>query len=228
MARSAAGPVEFRVLLTTLAERGWATHAAEHSQAEILISELSRIGALLGTPTAGRAGALSEVVRPHPPGNAHPRSLSARYGLNALPFHAELSHRPRPCRYLLLGCIDPGSASATTMLLDWRTLNFSSEELDLLESAPILARSGRHSFYTALLPSDRAFLRFDPGCLEAVDGRGRAALRLVEDRLVGGAPNIHEWRRGDILIVDNWRVLHRRGPSDQGCGRSLARILIDD
>jgi impB/mucB/samB family len=41
-------------------------------------------------------------------------------------------------------------------------------------------RSGRSSFYTTMLPSDRSFFRYDPGCLEAVDARGRAALRLMK------------------------------------------------
>ncbi|WP_369009161.1 hypothetical protein [Aminobacter carboxidus] len=30
-----------------------------------------------------------------------------------------------------------------------------------------------------------------------------------------------------MIIIDNWRVLHGRSPSDQGSGRRLARILID-
>jgi hypothetical protein len=113
------------------------------------------------------------------------------------------------------------------MLLDWRTLGFSPEEFHFLEGAPILVRTGRRSFYSTVFPRDRAFLRYDPGCLEAVDERGRAALRLVANRLALGSPNTHEWRQGDILIIDNWRVLHARGPSNSGSRRRLARILID-
>ncbi|MGY4503782.1 hypothetical protein ACVWYH_007739 [Bradyrhizobium sp. GM24.11] len=214
-------------LLTTLADRGWAHQVSERTDADGIISEIGRIGDLLGRRTAGRAGAVKEIVRPQTSDEAHPRSLSARYGLSALPFHAELSHRPRPCRYLLLGCIDPGSPSAVTMLLDWRTLGFSPEELHLLESAPILVRAGRCPFYSTLLPPDRAFLRYDPGCLEAVDQRGKAVLRLIVYRLARGSPKTHEWRRGDILIIDNWRVLHGRGPSEFDSGRRLARLLIN-
>jgi hypothetical protein len=214
-------------LLATLAARGWVCYAAERAEADAVISEIGRMSDLLGTRTGGRGGALEEVVQPQTADDAHPRSLSARYGLDALPFHAELSHRPRPCRYLLLGCIEPGSPSAMTMVLDWRTLDFSPEELHLLEGAPILVRSGRRSFYSTILCPDHAFLRYDPGCLEAVDERGRIAMKLVEQRLASGAPETHEWRRGDILIIDNWRALHGRGPSDRGSGRRLVRILIN-
>lgn len=215
------------ILLASLSRYGWIRHAAAGADTGSVVDEMSRLGGLFGTRAAGRAGASEEVIQPQTSDDAHPRSLSAQYGLNALPFHVELSHRTLPCRYLLLGCIDPGSPSALTMLLDWRTLGFSPEEFRLLESAPILVRSGRRSFYSTILRCDRTLLRYDPGCLEAVDERGRAALRLVEHRLALGSPYIHEWRRGEILIIDNWRVLHGRGPSEHGSGRRLARLLIN-
>lgn len=213
--------------LGPLAERGWSLHCSEGTDADATVSDLGKLGDRLGTRVAGRASALEEVIEPHGADDAHPRSLSARYGLDALPFHTELSHRTRPCRYLLLGCINPGSPAAATMLLDWRTLGFSSEELDLLEGTPVLVRSGRRSFYSTILAPGGAFLRYDPGCLEAVDQRGGMALALIEDRIATASPQVHHWLQGDILIIDNWRVLHGRSPSDPGSGRRLARILID-
>jgi alpha-ketoglutarate-dependent taurine dioxygenase len=49
----------------------------------------------------------------------------------------------------------------------------------------------------------------------------------MERRLARASPEMHQWQRGNILIIDNWRVLHGRGPSEAGTGRRLARILID-
>jgi hypothetical protein len=213
--------------LGPLLERGWSLHSIEGADLDAIVSGLGKLGDRLGARVAGRAGALEEVIEPHGANDAHPRSLSARYGLDALPFHTELSHRPRPCRYLLLGCIDPGSPAAATVLLDWRTLGFSREEFDLLEGTPVLVRSGRRSFYSTILAPGRAFLRYDPGCLEPVDQSGRIALGLIKNRIAAASPQAHHWRQGDILTIDNWRVLHGRRPSDQGSGRRLARILID-
>jgi hypothetical protein len=213
--------------LGPLAERGWSLYCGAGADADATLSGLGKLGDRLGTRVPGRAGLLEEVIEPKGADDAHPRSLSARYGLDAFPFHTELSHRTRPCRYLLLGCIDPGSLNAATMLLDWRTLGFSSQELDLLEGTAVLVRSGRRSFYATILAPGGIFLRYDPGCLEAVDQRGRMALALIKDRIAAGSPQIHHWQRGDILIIDNWRVLHGRSSSDRGSGRRLARILID-
>lgn len=210
-----------------LFERGWSISRSEDLSADAFVRELVELGERLGTRVAGRAGSLEEIVQPLAADDAHPRSLSARYGLDALPFHSELSHRPRPCRYLLLGCVDPGSPAASTMLLDWRTLGFSRNELALLEESPVLVRAGRRSFYSTILAPGGAFLRYDPGCLEALDERGRRAMRLIEEKTTSAPSHAHHWRQGDILVIDNWRVLHGRSPSDRESGRRLARVLID-
>jgi hypothetical protein len=213
--------------LASLAERGWTWHVPRSRDRDTVLSEIRQIGDMLGTRAVGRADAYEEMVRPQTPIRAHPRSLSSRYGLGALPFHVELSHRPRPCRYLLLGCLDAGTSNAATTLVDWRTFGFTSDELGLLEDAPILVRTGRRSFYSTVLPRDHSFLRYDPACVEAVDKRGHSALRLLEQRLSIGSPHVHRWCQGDVLIIDNWRILHGRGPSDHDTDRCLARILID-
>ena len=215
--------------LRRTAEFGWSCHCVAGADPSAIVRQMDLIGDHIGTRVAGRAGSLDEVIQPRAIADAHPRSLSARYGLDALPFHIELSHRAKPCRYILLGCIDPGFPAAATMLLDWRNFKFSQQELDLLEAAPVLVRAGRRSFYSTILASGGAFLRYDPGCIEALDARGQNALSLVEDRIAHSASvaEVHHWRPGDILIIDNWRVLHGRSSSDQGSGRRLARILIN-
>jgi len=215
--------------LNTRAERVWSCRNVAGACANSILRELGRLGNQLGTRVAGRAGLMDELIQPRDIANAHPRSLSARYGLGTLPFHTELSHRPKPCRYVLLGCIDPGSPAAATMLLDWRNLGFSQQELEFLESTPILVRSGRRSFYSTILAPGGAFLRYDPGCIEALNDSGREALRLVNDRIASATfeAEAHLWHQGDILIIDNWRTLHGRSPSVQGSSRRLARILID-
>jgi hypothetical protein len=214
-------------LADPISERGWSLRESEGSHPDDIVQALVELGERLGTRVAARAGSLYEVIQPLSANDAHPRSLSARYGLSTLPFHTELSHRPKPCRYLLLGCVDPGSPAAATLLLDWRTLGFSQDELAFLEETPVLVRTGRRSFYSTILARGGAFLRYDPGCLEAVDDRGRRAMQLIHDRAAAAPFDAHHWREGDILIIDNWRVLHGRSPSDQWSGRRLARILID-
>lgn len=211
-----------------LSSRGWVGFNADRCDKEGILAEMRELALELGRPVHGRRGRYEESISPHTTFRAHPRSLSAKYGLDELPFHVELSHRLTPCRYLLLGCIDPGSSTVPTTLLNWHNLNFSKDELNVLESAPILVRNGRRSFYSSILPRNRAYFRYDPGCLEPVDARGTEALALVARQLSNAHCEHHYWERGKILVIDNWRFLHGRGTANGSTGRCLARIMVND
>lgn len=97
----------------------------------------------------------------------------------------------------------------------------------MLRNAVVLVRSGRRSFYSSILPADEAWMRFDNGCMEAFDARGRAAIGMVEKRLTCSSPTLHHWIAGGILVIDNWRVLHGRTSAEDAVGRRLLRMLID-
>lgn len=133
----------------------------------------------------------------------------------------------RPCRFIAFGCLDPGVPSVATTILDRRALAFSAKERALLRNAVVLVRSGRRSFYASMMPADERFLRFDTSCIEAIDARGRSAIEMVEDRLARSSPVHHHWHAGDVLVLDNWRVLHGRASAEGSIGRRLSRILID-
>lgn len=213
-------------LIATIRECAWVALPGP-TPAGAVWESLSQIGELLGSRVPGRAGAIEEVIVPRSAGQAHQRSLSAMRGFASLPLHVELSHRLRPCRYVLLGCLQAGNRSVPTTLLDRRTLEFTARELTILRGAPLLVRNGRRSFYSTILPPGEEFLRYDPGCMEAVDDRGTEAMRLMELSLKKCGTARHQWRAGDMLIIDNWRTLHGRASASSSTGRRLARILID-
>lgn len=215
------------LLAIDLERDGWCRFASNSEcEAEIALAA-DGIAEFLGRPIAGRAGATRETIVPRTRAEAHPRSQSAAHGLDALPLHAELSHRPVPCRYVVLGCLDPGQLASATTTLEWRALEFTSDEIALLKGAPLLVRNGRKSFYATAIPSLGNFLRYDAECVEAVDARGRAALETIRARLSSVAPAVHRLRRGDILVIDNWRTLHGREAVPEHSGRRLTRRLVD-
>jgi hypothetical protein len=212
---------------TELQETGWTCETIPDGEMDIL-EVLSELGASLGKRVTGRDGMSEEVIVPRTIEEGRARSLSALHGRGCLPLHVELSHRVRPCRYVLLGCLDPGDPAVATTLLDWRALDFTDGERCVLRSAPILVRTGRRSFYSTILPPGGEYLRFDQECMEPADERGRGAMHLLERKLAKRSPWSHMWQAGDILIIDNWRVLHGRQSATASAGRRLARVLIDD
>ena len=227
MIRNDTAATEAKNLLGSLRDYGSVLWKGPRDNADSVLQEMAWLGDHLGPRVEGRAGELQEIISPKASEIAHPRSMSAHYGLGELPLHTELSHRRRPCRFVLLGCLEPGEPPTATLLLDWQLIGFSQNELLLLESAPVLVRNGRKSFYSTILSPERRFFRFDPACLEAVDERGRQVLQIVARKLTTATPVAHSWCRGDILVFDNWRILHGREPAKQNSERRLARMLID-
>ena len=215
------------LLAPELERDGWCRFASDSECEAAIALAVDRAVKFLGRPAAGRAGATCETIVPTVRSDAYSRSQSAAYGLEAIPLHAELSHRLTPCRYVVLGCIDPGRSCVATTTLEWRMLGLTPNEVALLKSAPLLIRNGRKSFYSTAVPRDERFLRYDSQCVEAVDARGHAALETIRVRLSSVRPVAHPLQRGDILVIDNWRTLHGREAVPEQSGRRLVRRLVD-
>ncbi len=179
----------------------------------------------MGAPIPGRRGQLVEAIVPRDEQAADQRSLSAIYGLGELPLHMDTGHYLQPARFLLIGCVDPGHSRAQTRLVDTKELVFTPDELELLSSAPLLIRSGRRSFYSTILDRARPFLRYDPGCMEPIDRRGEHALRAVHGALTRSAVHAHDWSQGEVLMIDNWRILHGRTAASAD-SRLLLRVSV--
>lgn len=215
---------ETAALACRAADAGWASASVPLAE---LPGTMRRLALSLGTPAAGRNGRLQEVIAPRRRSEAHPRSLSAAHGLDALPLHTEMSYRPRPCRYVILGCLNADEHAAATRLLNWRELDFGPDLCVEMASAPMLVRSGRRSFYATLLPACASYLRYDGECVQAIDRRGASLLSLVGAVVAGTSVTLHRWSVGTILLIDNWSALHGRAPARDVSDRRLLRILVD-
>lgn len=205
-----------------LAQHGWiklqgCVETLKHRQREIARD--------LGRVMPGRFGACIEVLRPRLT-DAQPASLSAKFGLCELPPHIDGAHLPIPPRYLVLGCIEIGEEEVPTTIFDTRTAAFTTEEKKLLEAAVLFVRNGRKSFYSTILSKERQFIRFDLGCMETTGSLSEIALNLFRDQLNRFDRIDINWSVGDLLVIDNWRMLHGRGVAMNSPSRSLTRISI--
>jgi hypothetical protein len=87
-----------------------------------------------------------------------------------------------------------------------------------------LVHSGRDSFYAPVFSGER--YRYDPGCMTACDDRARQVEDYLEGQLAQAAAV--EWAEGgQVLVVDNRRVLHARAAVAEGdAGRELTRVAF--
>ena len=205
--------IRFSAITEAITQRGVAVTRGGFG--EDLIGNARAIASLLGKPVPTRRGRSDfDVLRPTEASAAKGSSLSARFGSGEFPLHVDTAHWVVPCRFLVLACEDPGAESRPTRILDWHSLSLGRAERDLLLSAAFKVVNGRRSFFSSVLSTRRHFVRYDPGCMRAVDRRSEDAVGLIAE--LGASRFITEfaWEKGLILVIDNWRVLHGRGPSE--------------
>jgi len=219
----------FRWLLDheTLAISGWCVVDSTASTEGDLSEDIRDIAEQIGEIVPGRGRQLVERIIPYKAETSYAGSLSSAYGLAPLPLHMDTAHWPIPCRYLVMACVAVGPTPTPTVLLDSRRIQMSEPEATVLNNAVFLVRNGRQSFYGSIRSSDRSFLRVDPGCMYPLSPDGEIALSLFRaDRHVDIC-YCHDWKVGQILILDNWRILHGRGLSEQTePGRILLRAMV--
>ncbi len=188
---------------------------------------LGGVARQLGMPVPGRKGNVLEKLQPVNHESAYSQSLSYKYGLGAFPLHSDTAHWPVPCRYVVLGCEEPGEVQSPTVLLDTNRLDLSVVEMSYIKTASFFVKNGRKSFYSSVRSKDRPFFRFDPGCMFPVSVDGEKAMNaMLAERHAGGLIELL-WRRNRIAVIDNWRMLHGRDnkcPADPR--RSLLRIMV--
>lgn len=217
--------VDLTLLKKQLKKKGWVKLKCDNVINSVTyVHELS---IALGTPVSGRNKFIAEILQPQSKSQAHPSSLSAKYGYDYLPLHSDTAHWLVPCRYIILTCINPGESIVPTILLDTLQASLSPEEKKLTKSATFFVKNGRKSFYSRVYTEDNKFIRFDPGCMEPICNDGQNIMEAFSFSRQKLNTITFEWSHGDILIIDNWRMLHGRGNSlNIDSSRCLLRMLI--
>lgn len=214
-------------LFSELGEIGWGKLRFPNCSRQHLFDEVVQLSKDLGTSVTRSAGSTIDLLFPKDRSEANNASLSGKYGLGDFPLHCDTAHWPVPCRYIVLACIAPGDRSAATVLLDTHSIDLSPTEKQLATSALFFVRSGRRSFYATILSANYPFVRVDPGCLEPTSPHGIDALDLYERKRRTHLLKRIYWEAGDILVIDNWRVLHGRDAVGGGFEqRTLMRSLV--
>jgi hypothetical protein len=186
------------------------------------------IAKLFGDPLRGRAGKEIEPLVPTEQAGANAKSLSVVHGLGLFPMHTDGAHRLQPPRFVVLVCVSPGIAPVPTTLLRVHDLQLTAAERARFEAAPFLVRNGRRSFYSTIFSPCRPFIRFDEGCMVPQGAGSEASAKLIADRAIEvGLTSVH-WRTGDVVVLDNWNVLHGRGLglAEASPDRKLLRVSV--
>ncbi|WP_433870706.1 TauD/TfdA family dioxygenase [Saccharopolyspora sp. CA-218241] len=84
-----------------------------------------------------------------------------------------------------------------------------------------LISSGNDSFFATPYASGR--LRYDPGCMLPCDARARQAVQFFDEAATSATE--HAWSEpGQVLLIDNRRVLHARASAVDEPHREIQRV----
>ena len=73
----------------------------------------------------------------------------------------------------------------------------------------------------------RNFIRYDPACMVAIDEKGSKAIKLYNSPVRKSLIQKITLDVGDVLAIDNWRILHGRGECpDVVNDRAFLRVYV--
>ena len=173
-----------------------------------------------------------QVLRPHALEQATPNTYSGNYGLGEFPFHTDLAHWALPPRYFLLRCLS-GAKAVATLLLDGRRLIEATGSV-VLSRAIVQPRrpvAGQRPLLRLLhrWPNQDALLRWDAVFIIPATRSGQSGFEAVRAFLATAQPErVALESPGDVIVVDNWRMLHGRSPAPIAAqARCIERVYLN-
>lgn len=189
------------------------------------------IAGSLGQPLCLEAGSAVHNLTPVATENSTPNTYSGIYGLGRFPFHTDFAHWRYPPRYLMLRCV-VGFEEVPTLLVDGHQL-VQRVGGSALSRALVRPRRPVRGKLPLLRLYQRtachSLLRWDEMFLRPASPIGEAGIQALQAAIALENPiSVALARRGDTLILDNWRMLHSRSAIPHGCeDRLLERAYLE-
>lgn len=189
------------------------------------VHDLVRAAETLGIPRPSKPhGPIVNLLTPKAEADARPGTISAHFGHSAFPWHSDGVVDRDPPHYLLMRAENVNTNSATTDLLDLRRFleRSSSREYGRLVCE---IRTRTSSYLSPFLTRRNGVSRtkWDPLRMRAL---GKHAAEFHEDISKAEPTYCQRWENGDLLIVDNWRFLHRRSDASSDSHRTIQRVVV--
>ena len=219
------------MLETTLSQMHFnLTRAGFHSFYWYKDAPLESLASRLGMPISSVPGRPTvDVLVPKTREDSPSGTLSSMHGAEAFPFHTETAHWRDPVDWVILRCVNPGSGSRPTLLIDGWGLALTKPDTEQLSQSLMVVKSGSKSFLAPLitLKGERLSFRHDPGCMRPASKIDKAAVGILEHALANAPQVTVQWKAGHCLVFDNHRLLHSRGVSAiADTDRQLERIYV--
>lgn len=208
-----------------LKEQGWTIVHGITSQLDLLAVALS-----VGRPKSSPTGEIVKLLIPRLSEESRDRTLSGTYGTGQFPLHTDTAFWPLPSRYLVFRAT--GDIRRATTLLSFAALleKLGTDFRRLAERSIWSATTHRKAFYCSMVfkvGNERCW-RYDSQCMSPANKAASQVRRILDTRLAEIRETELYWTEGTSVVVDNWKVLHGRGPMPVAeRQRTLERIYVE-
>ncbi|WGY67038.1 TauD/TfdA family dioxygenase [Burkholderia cepacia] len=210
----------------TLVDHGWLFH---HDPA--WAADIYAVAQLLGPPVSGSGTPVVQSLRPVNEAAARPNTTSSLYGLGEFPLHTDMAHWPLPPRYLVMraSVVDE---SVPTLLVDSLELVDMIKREDWGRALWRVSRV-REPYLCSMFFQHRgeSGIRWDVCTMSPHGPLAKTVAAEIAASLrnqLAQRPVQINWRSpDDVLILDNWRMLHARPAVGQPASqRTIQRVMV--
>ena len=186
---------------------------------------IGSLGTLTDLPSA------VSVLQPQSADVARSNTYSGNYGFGEFPLHTDFAHWFVPPRYMALRAV-VGSEHVSTRVFDGRHLiesrgSASLQRMLVQPRRPILGQRALLQILQEIPPD--VCLRWDPLFLVAATASSTEDFESIREWLARSTCDEVTLRDpGDVLLIDNWRMLHGRSAVYGGSSdRQLERAYLE-
>lgn len=139
-------------------------------------------------------------------------TFSSIYGFDSFPLHTDTAFRKVPTRFLIMKSLHHSSTATVFFnFIDFYN-NLSEKYKTYFNNAIFSIKSTDGSYYNSLfLDKDKKFIRFDPLLMIPQNIAANHCLKILCEQQ-NEKKNLLKisWDGANILIIDNWKILHGR------------------
>jgi L-asparagine oxygenase len=196
-----------------------------------LLSQQLPLGSLLdfastiGTPFSAPGMPAVHTLSPRAMGGTGDNHYTGNYGRGAFPFHTDLANWHVPPRYILFRCL-VADVHVTTHLVLWDDIE-ETVGVDTVKQARVMPRRrvGNRRFRLRLRQGP--IRRWDPLFLVPANDDARKFKRFMDHLVPQEVGSTVQFERpGDLLLLDNWTMMHSRSEAPAGSQRCIERVYL--
>ena len=210
-------------IIDALGPNGWLELRNVSSDKDLM--EISKsIGQILPHPN----GRIIDLIQPKSGENTIVGTFSNRFGFERFPLHTDTAFWTTPARYVLLGSAH--QSACPTMLMSakaiWNILG--KDAVNCAQRAVFKVKTINHRFFASLLfKEDNAVgIKYDPTCMFPANAFALSFQKHIAEVEECLPKDEFVWNGSNALLIDNWNVLHGRGPAVENEKRLLKRIYL--